>query len=418
MKKINSGEIERQVITVLLHEPQLLDTVNINTEWFVDHNYRSVVEAISKLDAEHRSLLNIWGKASYLNPQFGLSFEELNALDRLFVTGHTLPQIVSELRKQSLNRKVGEAASEYQRLPVQDNAEALYESLNNLINSEGSAVDGSLDDAMDQLSYRLNHQVEKGIKTFDQLDDIVGGGLYGSMLFTIGARPSVGKTAFSVNLAYEALQQDSELEVDYFTLEMGKDEMLNRFISRHTGIMSQSLRDPASSLSDIQKSVVRQAIQWLKDHKLKVYDTTPMLDQIVQMIKKNAAKCKSNKYLAIVDYIGLISVAGIDEQRPKLEKVTRELKMLTNDLHIPILALAQLSRGIESRNDKTPQLSDLRDSGSIEQDSNVVAFLHKPYRDNVSAEQLLIQKNREGSLGKIDFYFDGAEMLFKEIKHT
>lgn len=240
--------------------------------------------------------------------------------------------------------------------------------------------------------------------------------MYGSMLFTIGARPSTGKTAFSVNLAYQAIEKDKEVEVDFFTLEMNKQEMLNRFISRMTGISSSTLRSNADKLDDILKALVKQSTSRLLASKLRVYDGLETLGEIVQTIRKNASRAKQGKYMAIVDYIGLVKVPNVKDRYIEVGEVTRELKRLTNEFNIPIVALSQLSRDIEKRNDKKPILSDLRESGSVEQDSNVVAFLHRPESvDNDRVVQLAIRKNREGELADINFTFIGEEMTFKEV---
>ncbi|WP_259767005.1 DnaB helicase C-terminal domain-containing protein [Pediococcus pentosaceus] len=147
-----------------------------------------------------------------------------------------------------------------------------------------------------------------------------------------------------------------------------------------------------------------------------MYDGLETLGEIVRMIRKNASKAKQGKYLAIIDYIGLVKVPNVKDRYIEVGEVTRELKRLTNEFNIPIVALSQLSRGIENRQDKTPLLSDLRESGSIEQDSNVVAFLHRPEKvDSDRVVQLSIRKNREGELADINFTFIGEEMTFKEV---
>ena len=127
-----------------------------------------------------------------------------------------------------------------------------------------------------------------------------------------------------------------------------------------------------------------------------------------------SAKAKPDKYVAIIDYIGLVKVNGRQDRWLQVGKITRELKIIANEYNIPVIALAQLNRGVESRQNKEPLLSDLRESGSIEQDSNVVAFLYRPDDENRELVKLSIRKNREGSLGDISYYFDGKYMYFKE----
>ena len=319
------------------------------------------------------------------------------------------------IRKSAYNRQLNSAIAEYQANPFSENEQALREILAK--NETVESVDnGRLDEAVEELKDSLTHPKPRGISTFKKLDSVLGGGMYGSMLFTIGARPSTGKTAFSVNLAYEALMNDKEVEVDFFTLEMNKQEMLNRFISRMTGVSSSMLRSKANELDDIVKSLISKSTATLLNSKLRVYDGLETLGEIVQTIRKNASKTKQGKYLAIIDYIGLVKVPNVKERYIEVGEVTRELKRLTNEFNIPIVALSQLSRGIENRPDKRPQLSDLRESGSIEQDSNVVAFLHRPEKvDSDRVVQLSIRKNREGELADINFTFIGEEMTFKEV---
>ena len=147
-----------------------------------------------------------------------------------------------------------------------------------------------------------------------------------------------------------------------------------------------------------------------------IFDRVLTLGGILSVIKKNAAKAKPDKYVAIIDYIGLVKVNGRQDRWLQVGKITRELKIIANEYNIPVIALAQLNRGVESRQNKEPLLSDLRESGSIEQDSNVVAFLYRPDDDNRELVKLSIRKNREGSLGDISYYFNGKYMYFKETE--
>ena len=266
---------------------------------------------------------------------------------------------------------------------------------------------------MDDLNYRMYNDMPVGIKSFPKLDDILAGGLYGSMLLTIGARPSVGKTAYGVNLAYQIITNDPEVQVDFFTLEMNKLEMLNRFVARHTNISSQRLKRPAKMLQQYEREAVAKAIEWYRERKLRVYDKVLTLSGILSIIRENSAKSKPNKYIAIIDYIGLVKVENSRAQRwEQIGQISRELKIMANEYNVPIVVLAQLNRDVNAN--QQPQLSNLRDSGSIEQDSNVVAFLHRPYNDDPKIVQLTIQKNREGALGTIDYYFEGRYMTFIE----
>lgn len=410
-----NSEIEQSIMSTLLNKPELVDTTSINTDWFVDQNYRALLEAIRELHGVDTSLLTIWGKAKSIDHHFNLDYKNMTEISRSYITSANLQSDVSVLHKLAMQRDLNTAIEKYQRNPFGDTRQELTDALNHLNQIGENGDTGSLADTAKELDYMLTHSAPAGIQTYPKLDKLLSGGLYGSMLLTIGARPSVGKTAYSVNLAYQIMDRDKDVQVDYFTLEMSKREMLNRFVSRQSGVTSQLLRNPAENLNDIQKSIIRQGIDWVKGHKLHVYDKLPTLGGIIRTIRKNASKAQSGKYVAIIDYVGLVSVQSGRDRWIEVGQITRELKVTANQFDIPIIALAQLNRGIETRTDKTPQLSDLRESGSIEQDSNVVAFLYRPNPKERDIEQLVIQKNREGSLGRIDYHFNGSEMLFQEL---
>ena len=405
-------EIEKEVIGILLNHPEKLEAIPLESDWFGYPEYRMLFEAMCK-SASH-DLFDVYGNYNQLS-KTPLDFSTVKSMRNEFTLVSQLNNDIQLIRKSAYNRQLNSAIAEYQANPFSENEQALREILAK--NETVESVDnGRLDEAVEELKDSLTHPKPRGISTFKKLDSVLGGGMYGSMLFTIGARPSTGKTAFSVNLAYEALMNDEEVEVDFFTLEMNKQEMLNRFISRITGVSSSMLRSKANELDNVVKTLIDETAVSLLASKLRVYDGLENLGEIIQTIRKNASKAQSGKYIAIVDYIGLVKVPNVKDRYIEVGEVTRELKRLTNEFNIPIVALSQLSRGIENRQDKRPQLSDLRESGSIEQDSNVVAFLHRPQGVNSDrAVQLSIRKNREGELADINFTFIGEEMTFKEV---
>lgn len=367
-------EIEKEVIGILLNHPEKLEAIPLESDWFGYPEYRMLFEAMRK-SASH-DLFDVYGKYNQLS-KTPLDFSAVKSMRNEFTLVSQLNNDIQLIRKSAYNRQLNSAIAEYQANPFSENEQALREILAK--NETVESVDnGRLDEAVEELKDSLTHPKPRGISTFKKLDSVLGGGMYGSMLFTIGARPSTGKTAFAVNLAYEAMTNDKDVEVDIFTLEMNKQEMLNRFVSRMTGASSSTLRSNANELDDIVKSLIDQSTATLLSSKLRVYDGLENLGEIAQVIRQNASRAEHGKYMAIVDYIGLVKVPNVKERRLEIDEVTRELKRLTNEFDIPIVELSQLSRGIENRQDKRPVLSDLKESGSIEQDSNVVAFLHRP----------------------------------------
>lgn len=406
-------DIERGVIGSLLNHPEKVGAVALNEEWFGYEDYRLIYRAIRETTGH--DILDIYGKYNQLTKK-AMDFRTFKQIVNEAPAVSQLNNDINLMRKLAYKRELSSAIKDYQANPFSENEEKIREILAKNQTLE-ETDDGKLDEAVEELKDSLTHPKPRGISTFKKLDSVLGGGMYGSMLFTIGARPSTGKTAFSVNLAYEAMMNDKDVEVDFFTLEMNKQEMLNRFISRMTGVSSSMLRSKANELDNVVKTLIDEIAASLLASKLRVYDGLENLGEITQTIRKNAARAQSGKYIAIVDYIGLVKVPNVKERYIEVGEVTRELKRLTNEFNIPIVALSQLSRGIENRNDKTPVLSDLRESGSIEQDSNVVAFLHRP--ESVGDDhvvQLSIRKNREGELADINFTFIGEEMTFKEVE--
>ena len=399
-----------RIVETLLNKPELIDSIYINTDWFTDIKLRNIVKAMQSLDLQERTLLNIFNE---MDNDGSVEYKNLVDIQGGFVTSASFENDVKSLHKLYAQRNLEVSMDVYKQYPKKQELANLSEAIAELEKIDEAEDDGKLEDAIEELQVRLTSGKPTGIKSFEKLDNLLAGGLYGSMLFTIGARPSVGKTAYAVNLARQIVSEDPEVQVDFFTLEMNKREMLNRFISAVVNVDSQKLKNP-SGLDLLFSEQVSAGIDWVRNHKIRIYDRVLTLGGILSVIKKNAAKAKPDKYVAIIDYIGLVKVNGRQDRWLQVGKITRELKIIANEYNIPVIALAQLNRGVESRQNKEPLLSDLRESGSIEQDSNVVAFLYRPDDDNRELVKLSIRKNREGSLGDISYYFDGKYMYFKE----
>lgn len=399
-----------RIVETLLNKPELVDSIYINTDWFTDIKLRNIVKAMQSLDLQERTLLNIFNE---MDNDGSVEYKHLVDIQSGFVTSASIESDVKSLHKLYAQRNLEVSMDVYKQYPKKQELANLSEAIAELEKIDEAEDDGKLEDAIEELQVRLTSGKPTGIKSFEKLDNLLAGGLYGSMLFTIGARPSVGKTAYAVNLARQIVSKDPEVQVDFFTLEMNKREMLNRFISAVVNVDSQKLKNP-SGLDLLFSEQVSAGINWVRNHKIRIYDRVLTLGGILSVIKKNAAKAKPDKYVAIIDYIGLVKVNGRQDRWLQVGKITRELKIIANEYNIPVIALAQLNRGVESRQNKEPLLSDLRESGSIEQDSNVVAFLYRPDDDNRKLVKLSIRKNREGQLGDISYYFEGQYMLFKE----
>lgn len=402
-----------RIVETLLNKPELVDSIYINVDWFTDIKLRNIVKAMQSLDLQERTLLNIFNE---MDNDGSVEYKHLVDIQSGFVTSASIESDVKSLHKLYAQRNLEVSMDVYKQYPKKQELANLSEAIAELEKIDEAEDDGKLENTIEELQDRLASGKPTGIKSFEKLDNLLAGGLYGSMLFTIGARPSVGKTAYAVNLARQIVSEDPEIQVDFFTLEMNKREMLNRFISAVANVDSQKLKNPNDDLDLVFTEQVSAGINWVRTHKIRIYDRVLTLGGILSVIKKNAAKAKPDKYVAIIDYIGLVKVNGRQDRWLQVGKITRELKIIANEYNIPVIALAQLNRGVESRQNKEPLLSDLRESGSIEQDSNVVAFLYRPDDENRELVKLSIRKNREGSLGDISYYFDGKYMYFKETE--
>lgn len=264
-----------------------------------------------------------------------------------------------------------------------------------------------------------------GVETgFKSLDDLTGG-LKGGKLYILGARPAMGKSAFAFNIAQQSAE--SGKRVGIFSLEMGRDEIKTRLISGKSKV-DQDVIIKGKFENDLQINAVRKAEQDI--NKLPIFiDETPALH--INQIRARAIKLKRKHKIdmIVVDYLQLCKGTNVNRVL-EIGEISMGLKQIAKELDIPVIALAQLSRNLESRQDKRPMLSDLRDSGSIEQDADMIMFLHREayYHDkNVNENnkdalkalleytgttELIIAKNRSGETKNLKLVFNGATASF------
>lgn len=257
-----------------------------------------------------------------------------------------------------------------------------------------------------------NHNMlKKVVKTnYEDFDNMLQGGIHNSDLIILAARPGMGKTAFALNLALNISKNKNVL---VFTLEMGLDQLVERMISMITDVTLSKLRE--NTYTEIEYRDILSSMKIIQNCKLNIANVHNVT---IKDIKIMARKLKRNNQLdiIIIDYLQLIENSGNDSNRvQQVSEISRSLKLLAKELDIPIIALSQLSRSVESRNEKRPMLSDLRESGSIEQDADIVMFLYreeyysKVENTNTNSKgnvvELLIKKHRHGSQGTVYFKF-------------
>lgn len=336
------------------------------------------------------------------------------------------------IEKASVRRRLIKAGTDIANKAYEDDAEVdsligsaekdLFEVSDKIIKSDYVAMDELLADAFDRIEeLQKNKGALRGLKTgFRDLDKKTAGFQKGDLII-IGARPAMGKTTFAQNLAYN-IASINKKGVLFFSMEMAANEIVDRMISDVSGVDNWKMR--TGNLSEEEFAKIGDALGEMDEIPIYIDDTSSMT--IVEL--RNKARRAMHDHdigIVIVDYLQLISgsdrYAGNRVQ--EVTEISRGLKILARELEIPVIALAQLSRNVTGRDDPRPVLSDLRESGSIEQDADLVMFLHRPdyYKQNddnyeeTHITELLVAKHRHGAIGKIELYFHPELLRFMSL---
>ncbi len=288
----------------------------------------------------------------------------------------------------------------------------------------------SLESILEESFERLDelHKDKKKIRGipsgFKDVDNLLAG-FQRSDLFILAARPSMGKTALMLNFAHN-VAVDSKEPVLLFSLEMSKEQLVDRLLSMESGVDAWALR--TGNLTDTDFEKIGAAMGTLSEAPIYIDDTPGITVSDLRTI----ARRENHKHqlgLIIVDYLQLMSGGGKfgnDANRvQEISEISRGLKGIARELNVPLLAASQLNRSVENRSPQIPQLSDLRESGAIEQDSDIVAFIYReefynPETDRKKITDLLIKKHRNGPIGGVELYFDNEKQRFRSLdtKHT
>ena len=263
------------------------------------------------------------------------------------------------------------------------------------------------------------------VTRFSKLDELLGGGLQRSDLIILAARPSLGKSTLALNMARNAAGEGSHVGV--FSLEMSGEQIAVRLLASEADVDSHRLR--MNLVSDYEEGRVFDAIGSLSD--LPIYiDPTPFQTMMDIRSKSRRLQQESGLDMIILDYLQLVDTGRGDNRAVALGEVSRSLKALARELDIPVLACSQLSRAVEQRPNHRPLLSDLRESGSIEQDADVVAFIHREdmytsreewerkrptenYPENIA--EIIVSKHRNGPVGALPLFFRNDRVRFEEL---
>ena len=261
--------------------------------------------------------------------------------------------------------------------------------------------------------------IETGFSDFDKLTT----GLHEDNLIILAARPAMGKTAFALNIAQNVATKSGK-PVAIFSLEMGDESLVERMLSAEGAIPNHHIRTGFLSTDEWERLVYAQSR--LAEAPIFIDDSAGIRISDIRARARRLAQETSGLGLMVIDYLQLITGRKTDNRQQEVSEISQQLKIIAKELKVPVIALSQLSRSVEQRQDKRPIMSDLRDSGSIEQDADIVAFLYRDayYQDNADDQEesnlteLIVKKNRHGSLGTVKLYFHKEYTKFSSVEEV
>ena len=426
----HSVEAEQSVLGALLLDKDAVIAVAefLLPDDFYDDRHREIYEAILSL-YEERSPVDVLTVAEKLKKNKNL--KKIGGSSYLTDVANMVPtaahvehygKIVKDLSvKRSLMRaasrlvdfSLDEGVSSAELL---DKAESEVFSLTQKhLTKAFTSIRDTLAESFDRLD-ELHKQGEglRGISTgFEALDNALAG-LQKSNLIILAARPGIGKTAFALGIAQNAAVS-SKKNVGYFSLEMSKEELVDRLLVAQADIDAWRLKTGKLTEDDFTK--LSNAYGVLAEAPLYI-DDTPALSILEMRTKARRLQVEHGLDLIIVDYLQLARSRNLENRVQEVSEISQGLKNLARELRVPVIGLSQLSRGVEQRGTRKPQLSDLRESGSIEQDADVVMFLWREDEDNNENIILDIAKHRNGPLASVPLFFKGDRIRFfpREVK--
>ncbi|APU72499.1 replicative DNA helicase [Companilactobacillus crustorum] len=442
----NDKDAEQAVLgAVFLSQDALIEAMEyVEADDFYQHANQLVFQAMMNLNDEEEpvDVVTVQNELDRLN-----QIEDIGGVSYLAELASAVPTAANTVyyakivkNKSTLRRLINAATGIVQRSFEEDD-------------DVDSIIDLSEKEIMD-VSENRNHKGFRRIsdvvkssfeeidKLYDQDSDVTGlstgykdlddmtTGLHKDELIILAARPGVGKTAFALNLAQNAATK-SNATVAIFSLEMGAESLVNRMLCSEGSIDANALR--TGKLDENQWNSLVVAMGSLSRTNVYIDDTPGIKMAEIRSKCRRLLKESGQLDLVIIDYLQLIEGTGQENRQQEVSVISRNLKKLAKELHVPIIALSQLSRGVEARQDKRPMLSDIRESGSIEQDADIVAFLYRDdyYRDedgdgdnneqedpedqDVGEVEVIISKNRSGPRGTAKLLFVKSYNKFSSI---
>ncbi len=427
-------EAEQAVLGCMLLDADVIPTVTelIKSEDFYRDDHREICEAIVDI-TEKAGPVDIITVSEQL--QLRGTLDGIGGLDYLASITGAVPTTANAkhyakiVEEKALLRRLIKAAADISGMSYEASEEAAFvldraeKSIFDILQKRSTQGFTHIKDVLLETFSRLEELYNSkgfitGIPTgFNDLD-FKTAGLQNSDLVLIAARPGMGKTAMALNIAqYAAVQR--HVPVAIFNLEMSKDQLVNRMLCSEVMVDSQKMR--TGKLEDDDWKKIAQALAPLSDAPIYI-DDTPGISVMDIRAKCRRLKLEKNLGLVVIDYLQLMQGRGkIENRQQEVSEISRSLKILAKELNVPVVTMSQLSRGPESRTDHRPMLSDLRESGAIEQDADIVMFLYRddyynPETERKNIAEVIIAKHRNGSTGTVELRWFGEYTKFANLK--
>lgn len=407
---------------------------HISPDDFYDPKHQRIYEAIGVLYEKHNPI-DVLTLSDQLKNNGFLDFiggsAYLTELTNYVPTAAHVEQYASIVSQKGLRRRLIKASQEIVELGynekqnlqelIEDAETRLFEVSQRYVKQDVTSLEVILGESFERLDDLHKDKGKiRGVPTgYKDLDNILAG-LQRSDLLVLAARPSIGKTALALNIAHN-VAIGAEVPVLIFSLEMSKEQLVDRLLAMESGVDAWALR--TGNLTDQDFEKIGQAMGSLSEAQVYI-DDTPNITVSELRTKARREHHQHPLGLIIVDYLQLMSggnrFSGDSNRVQEVSEISRGLKGIARELNVPLLALSQLSRSVESRSPQIPQLADLRESGSIEQDADVVAFIYRedfysPETERKNIADILIKKHRNGPTGNIELYFDRDKQRFRSL---
>lgn len=427
--KTNSIESEQGVLgAILQNESNLFDAINeLKVSDFSQGVSQAVFSAITELHSARMGVDMFTVQDKFKDVETRSYIGELIKQPGV---SRNLKTYIQRIKETSLTRKLLMASSEIYQLAENEQPTVAVEKaqsiLSSLVNDSDTSGPKHIKDVMPRLYASLedrdaNKGKIMGLATgFDELDKRFNG-IKSTDLMIIAARPSMGKTSFALNIVENAIYRLKKSAL-VFSMEMSDEQLVEKHISSLGHIPLKTIKDGSIATSE-KFGTFGHVVEKLMGSELFIDDTPGLtISQLRSRAHKVSRQCGGLSCI-MVDYIGLMSSSNPNQMREQvISEISRGLKALAKELHCPVIALSQLNRGVEQRPDKRPLMSDLRESGAIEQDADIITFLYRDeyYNDNTpfkGVAEVITRKFRMGEVGTDALGFDGAHSKFTNLDY-